>query len=170
MGQRTAITILLVGAVLADAVLGALRPATVRPPLLVLAVVAGVALVGGVRVGMVTGFVAGLLLDVLSGPASLVGVHTLTGLFAGTVAGYERRQSRAWVWSPSAFASVIGTLVVASAAALSVMLHRLLGTTVTDMLDSVVAGVAAGAIVTPVAQRAQRWLAYRPLFERSPRA
>jgi rod shape-determining protein MreD len=170
MGQRTAIMALLTGAMLADAAVGVLRPAATRSPLLVLAVVVGVALVGGVRVGMVTGFVAGLLLDALSGPASLAGVHTLTGLFAGTVGGYERRHLRAAAWSPAAFGSVIGALVVASSAVLFVALHRLLGTTVSDVLDSVVAAAAAGAIVTPLAQRAQWWLADRPLSERSPRA
>lgn len=170
MGQRTVTVALVSGALLADAVLGVLRPGVTRPPLFVLAVVAGLALEGGVRWGMATAFVAGLILDLVSGPASVAGVHTLTALFAGTVVGYERRHVGASVWSPAAFASVVGGLATATAAVVSVALHRLLGATVTDMFGSVAAALVVGSTVTPLAQRALRRLAHRPLSQRSPRA
>jgi hypothetical protein len=101
---------------------------------------------------------------------SLVGVHTLTALFAGTVVGYERRHLRASVWSPVAFASIVGGLATATAAALSVALHRLLGATVSDVFGSAAAALVVGALVTPLAQRALGRRAHRPLSQRSPRA
>jgi rod shape-determining protein MreD len=173
MGQRTAIVALLAGALVADAVLGILHPGVTRTPLFVLAVVAGIALEGGVRLGMITGFAAGLLLDLVSGPVSLAGVHTLTALIAGTAVGYERRHLRASVWSPAAFASIVGGLATATAAALSVALHRLLGATVSDVFGSAAAALAVGATVTPLAQRAlgrRGRPAHRPLSQRAPRA
>jgi rod shape-determining protein MreD len=170
MGQRTAIVALLAGALVADAVLGILHPGVTRPPLFVLAVVAGIGLDRGVRLGMVTGFATGLLLDLVAGPVSLAGVHTLTALFVGTAAGWERRHLRASVWSPTVVASTVGGLATVTAAVLSVMLHRLLGATVTDVFGSAASALAVGAIVTPVAQRALVRLAHRPLSQISTRA
>jgi rod shape-determining protein MreD len=136
----------------------------------VLAVVAGIALVGGVRSGMVTGFAVGLLLDLVSGPVSLAGVYTLTALFTGMIVGYGRRHMRVSTWSPAAFAGLVGGLATATGAVVSVGLHRLLGATVSDLFANVAGAVAVGSIVTPLAQRALGRLAHRPLSQRSPRA
>lgn len=168
MSQRTAITALLSCAVLGDAALGALQPATARPPLLSLAVVAGVALFAGARVGMVTGFVAGVLLDMLSGPASLAGVHTLTTLLVGTVVGYGRRHP---LYPSFVVAAVAGGLAVAGAAALSVVLHRLVGSAVGHLFGAVVVhALAVGSVVTPIVQRTLRRRVVRPLLLRPPGA
>jgi rod shape-determining protein MreD len=166
MSQRLAITVLLSCAVLGDAALGALQPAIARPPLLSLAILAGVALVVGARAGMVIGFVTGVLLDMLSGPASLAGVHTLTALLIGVVVGLGRRQMR---YPSSALATIGGGLGVAGAAVLSAALHRLLGSAVGPLLAVVVVqALAVGAIVTPIVQRTLLRLVVRPLLQKPP--
>jgi rod shape-determining protein MreD len=166
MSQRMAIAVLLCCGVLGDAALGALQPAIARPPLLSLATLAGFALVVGARVGMVIGFVAGVMLDMLSGPASVAGVHTLTALLIGVVVGLGRRH----VEHPSsALATVAGGLAVAGAAVLSVALHRLVGSVVGQLLDAVVVqALAVGAIVTPIVQRTLLRHVVRPLLQKPP--
>jgi rod shape-determining protein MreD len=164
MNQRLAITMLLSFAVLGDAALGALQPAILRPPVLSLAVVAGVALVVGARIGMAAGFVAGVVLDLLSGPASLAGVHTLMALLIGVAVGLGRRHVR---HVSSMLATVAGGVAVAGAAVLFVVLHRLLGSAVGDLRAAVVGqALAAGAIVAPIAQRTLLRLVVRPLLQK----
>jgi rod shape-determining protein MreD len=166
MDQRLAVTMLLSFAMLGDAALGALQPAILRPPVLSLAVVAGVALIVGARVGMAVGFVAGVVLDMLSGPASLAGVHTLMALLIGVTVGLARRHVR---HASSMLATVAGGLAVAGAAVLFVLLHRLLGSAVGDLREAVVGqALAAGAIVTPIVQRALLRLVVRPLLQKPP--
>jgi cell shape-determining protein MreD len=176
---RLAIVALLACALAADAALGVLSPAVARPPLMLLAVVAGVALSGGIRAGMVTGFGVGLVLDLLSGPESLAGVHALTALTVGAAAGVVRRhaggrtrwQSPYGVRPPSqsmlTVAVVTGALAVAGAAMLSVALHRLVGSDIGYLTSGIVAqALAAGSGVTPITHRAVRRLAVRPLVQR----
>ena len=85
--------------------------------LLSLAVVVGVGLLAGARVGMTSGFAAGVLLDLLSDPASVAGVHALTLLLTGTLAGYGRRHPR---HGSSALAAAGGGLMGGGAAGLAV--------------------------------------------------
>jgi rod shape-determining protein MreD len=166
MDQRLAITMLLSFAMLGDAALGALQPAILRPPVLSLAVVGGIALVVGARVGMAVGFVAGVVLDMLSGPASLAGVHTLMALLIGVTVGLARQHVR---HASSMLATVAGGLTVAGAAVFFVLLHRLLGSAVGDLRGAVVGqALAAGAIVTPIVQRTLLRLVVRPLLQKPP--
>jgi rod shape-determining protein MreD len=174
MAPRIAIILLLACALVGDAALGALAPASPRPALLLLAVVAGAALSGGVRVGIVTGFGVGLLLDRLSGPESLAGVHALTALAVGTAAGVANRrpEGRRPPAQPSLSVAVVaGGSAVASAALLSVALHRLVGSDVGDLAAGVVVqALAVGSFVAPAAQRTLQWIAVRPLAQPRHRA
>jgi cell shape-determining protein MreD len=107
-----------------------------------------------------------VLLDMLSGPASLAGVHTLTALLIGVVVGLGRRQMR---YPSSALATIGGGLGVAGAAVLSAALHRLLGSAVGPLLAVVVVqALAVGAIVTPIVQRTLLRLVVRPLLQKPP--
>ena len=167
-GRRTVIAGLLACALVGDAVFGALQPATVRPPLVCLAVVAGVALAAGARVGMVCGFAAGVMLDLLSGPASVAGVHTLTMVLTGAAAGYGRRHQQ---HDAPVVAAAAGSLVVAAAAVLSIALQRTLGSAVAHAFGPVAAqAVVVGAVVTTVAQRILLWRVVRPLLPKRPAA
>ncbi|HSK90236.1 MAG TPA: hypothetical protein VK875_02880 [Euzebyales bacterium] len=162
VGRRTAVCIVLASALVGDAALGAVRPAAVRPPVLLLAAVVAVATCGGVRAGMLAGFAAGIVLDALSGPASLAGVHTLTALLAGTTVGYARRHAH----RAGAFALIAGGLAVTGAGVVSVALHRLLGYAGGDMIDGVaVPALVAGTVVTPLAHRALRHFSSWPLSQ-----
>jgi rod shape-determining protein MreD len=166
--HRWVVAALLALAVIGDAGLGALQPAAVRPPLLSLAVVVGVALFAGARVGMTSGFVAGVVLDLLSGAASVAGVHALTMVLTGTLAGYGRRHPR---HGSPAFAAAVGGLAVCGAAVASITLQRLLGSAVAHALGPVVTqAVLVGSAVTPIAHRALRRRVVRPLLQKPPAA
>jgi rod shape-determining protein MreD len=166
--QRCAIAALLSVAVVGDAAFGALQPGTVRPALLSLAVVVGVGLFAGARVGMTSGFVAGVLLDLLSDPASVAGVHTLTMLLTGTLAGYGRRHPR---HGSTAVAAAVGGLMVCGAAVLSIVLQGMLGAAVAHAFGPVITqSVVVGSIVSPLAHRALRRRVVRPLSEIPPAA
>jgi rod shape-determining protein MreD len=163
MRRWTVILMLLSCAVLGDAGLGVLWPATTRPPVLTFAVVAGVALFGGGRLGVVAGFGAGVVLDLLSGSASLAGVHTLAALITGSAVGYVRRRRR---HVPAGFAAATGGLAVSAAAVAAVVLHRMLGYTVGGIVGDVVGqALVAGAVATPLAWRALDRLSVRPLSD-----
>lgn len=168
MGGRTVIAALLSCAVLGDAVLGALQPATARPPLVSLAAVAGVAVVAGARVGMIAGFAAGVVLDLLSGAASVAGVHILTLVLAGAAAGYGRRHPRR---DASAVVAATGSLAVAGAAVLSILLQRMLGSSVASAVGQVIVqALMVGAVVTVVVHRIYLWRVVRPLLRKRPAA
>jgi len=89
-------------------------------PQLVLVVIVSFSYLEGERVGMVTGFTAGLLQDLLLPPPSIVGltalVYTLIGYGVGTLRDYTARES---VWTPViavAWASAAAELGYASLA------------------------------------------------------
>lgn len=164
---RRTVVALIVGAVLGDAALGVLWPAVARPPLLPVAVVAAVALSGGVRAGMVTGFATGLVLDLLSGPVSVAGVHALTGLTVGAVVGWAHGDPR---HRAAGFAALTGALGVAGAAVMLLLLQRSLGYAVGDTMGTVVTqALAVGTIATPIVQRVLRRSAGWPLPQASVR-
>ena len=149
--RRRSACALVACALLGDAAIGALWPATARPALLPIAAVAGIALAGGARAGMVGGFATGLVLDLLAGPASVAGVHTLIALLVGAAVGSARRDPR---HSTAGFAALAGALAVAVAAVSFMMLQRALGYAGDDGLGTVVAqALVAGAITTPIARR-----------------
>jgi rod shape-determining protein MreD len=168
MGRRAAIAALLLCALVGDAVLGALQPATARPPLVSLAVVAGVALFAGARLGMVSGLVAGVVLDLLSGPASVAGIQTLTTVLTGAVVGYGRRHPR---HEAPAVAAAVGSLAVAGATVLSIVLQRMLGSAVAHAFGPAIAqAVVVGALVTTLAHRILLLRVVRPLLPKRPAA
>jgi rod shape-determining protein MreD len=80
-------------------------------PQLVLVVVVSMAWSGGERVGVVTGFAAGLLLDLLTLPQSITGlysfIYTLVGFGVGFFRAYVPAES---VWTP-VFTVAIATAV-----------------------------------------------------------
>jgi rod shape-determining protein MreD len=80
-------------------------------PQLVLVVVVSMAWSGGERVGVVTGFCAGLLLDLLTLPQSITGlysfIYTLVGFGVGFFRAYVPAES---VWTP-VFTVAIATAV-----------------------------------------------------------
>ena len=81
-------------------------------PQLVLVVVVSMAWSGGERVGVVTGFCAGLLLDLLTLPQSITGlyalIYTMVGFGVGFFRGFVPADS---VWTP------VFTVAIASAVA-----------------------------------------------------
>lgn len=162
MRRRVVIVAWLSCAVLGEACVGFLWPADVRPPLLAFAVVAGVALSVGTRVGVVAGFGTGVALDLLSGPASLAGVYTLTALIVGSASGALARRRRD---APSGSAAVAGALAVSTAAVVAVTLHRLFGYAIADVVSGVIGqGLALGAVVTPLVRHALARSSVRPLL------
>jgi rod shape-determining protein MreD len=167
MPSRAAIVALLVCAVVGDAAAGVLWPAAARPPLLPIAVVVAVAAAAGVRAGMVTGFATGLVLDLLSGPAAVAGVHALTALTVGTVAGWAQRDHR----HPTAAAAALsGALGVTGAAVMFLLLQQSLDAAGGGTVDTVVLpAFAVGTVVTPLVQRLLRRSAGWPLSQTSAR-
>lgn len=80
-------------------------------PQLVLVVVVSMAWTGGERVGVTTGFAAGLLLDLLTLPQSITGLYALIYTFVGFAVGFFRSFFPAEsVWTP-VFAVSIATAV-----------------------------------------------------------
>ena len=81
-------------------------------PQLVLVVVVSMAWSGGERVGVTTGFAAGLLLDLLTLPQSITGLYSLTYTMVGFSVGFFRVFVPAEsVWTP------VFTVAIASAVA-----------------------------------------------------
>lgn len=167
MPARWMVAALLAGAVVGDAALGAVWPAAARSPLLPIAVVAAVAVSAGVRAGMVTGFAAGLVLDLLAGPVSVAGAHALTALTTGTVAGWAHRDPR---HRTARFAALVGALSAAGASVMLLFLQRALDHAAGDTVGSVVThALAVGMVVTPIVHRMLRRSAGWPLPQTSAR-
>jgi rod shape-determining protein MreD len=94
-------------------------------PQLVLVVVISLAFLDGERVGIVSGFFGGLLLDLQLPPDSIVGLTALVYTMIGYGVGYFRQYSTGEsVWTP-VFAVAVGSAVAeVSYALLAIMLGR----------------------------------------------
>lgn len=94
-------------------------------PQLVLVVIVSFAYLEGERVGMVTGFTAGLLQDLLLPPPSLVGltalVYTLIGYGVGTLRAYTASES---VWTPVLAVAAASATAELGYASMAVMLGQ----------------------------------------------
>lgn len=166
MTLHAAALVVVGGAVVVDTALGVLPDALVAAPLWTLSAVVAVAAAGGARAGMLSGFGAGVLLDLLAGPVALAGVHTLTALAVGvTVGSVGRRLGRA-----IGFAVCAGAVAVPAAVGIATGLQRLLHPATGGMAELVAAGAAVGALATPVALRAVTLVVGRPLSQTAPRA
>jgi hypothetical protein len=159
MARRLLLLPLLSGGLLTDAALGALQPGSGHPPLVTLAVVAAIALAGGVRVGLVTGFGAGVALDLLAGTASLAGTLTLVGLTLGALVGSQAAGSDL---HPTGGVALSGALAVAGGGLLVLGLRALGGGSVGPLVGDVLLwGALMGVTITPLVFRIAVW----PLFQ-----
>lgn len=166
MTLRAAALVVIGGALVVDAALGVLPGARVAAPSCTVAAVVAVAAAGGSRAGMLTGFGAGVVLDLLAGPAALAGVHTLTMLAVGVAVGSVRGRVR----RATGFALCAGAVAVPAAVGVATGLQRLLHPATGGMAEPVAAGAVVGALATPVVLRAVTLVAGRPLSQTAPRA
>jgi rod shape-determining protein MreD len=94
-------------------------------PQVVLVVVISLAYTDGERVGVVTGFAAGLLQDLLLPPQSIMGltalVYTFVGYSAGKLSQFAPRDA---VWTPVATVAVASALSELGYALLSILMGR----------------------------------------------
>jgi rod shape-determining protein MreD len=92
-------------------------------PQLSLVVVVSLAYIDGERVGVVTGFTAGLVQDLLLPAGSIVGltalVYTLVGFAVGSLSRYSVSES---IWAPILGVILASTAAEAAYAAMSIML------------------------------------------------
>ncbi len=154
------------GAITADALVGAVRPGLAGVPFVTLSVVTAVALAAGPRVGMIAGFSAGAVLDLLGGPVSLAGVHTIVGVAVGVVTG----SAGAHLDGRNRGATMIGALAVTAGAILLLALHGTVAALKASIVGLVPCIALAGALVTPLALRVVKGTAGGPLTNRAPRA
>jgi rod shape-determining protein MreD len=118
------IVVLVLGAVLVDAVLFGPLNLPGAPPDVLLLVVAALALVVGPVGGAFTGFFAGLAADVLPPADHLVGRYALVFCLVGYLIGLLREEARDSV--------LLSLVVVAVAAAAATVLYGLLGALLGD--------------------------------------
>jgi rod shape-determining protein MreD len=94
-------------------------------PQLVLVVVVSLAYTDGNRVGVVVGFAAGLLQDLMLPPQSILGLTALVYTFVGYAAGTLRQFAPAdSVWSPVLAVALASALAEGAYALLSIIMGR----------------------------------------------
>lgn len=147
--MRPAVPLLLVGAMALDAVLGTARMGAPSAPVVTLSVVAAVALGIGRSTGAGAGFGAGVVLDLLAGPASPGGVHALVGLAVGTCAGMPRPR----VLGPVGSGVAVGAPAVGAGTAVTLALQGLATSASSMPVDMVAIGALAGAVACPMVLR-----------------
>lgn len=149
MTVRPAVPALLVVAIVLDAVVSTVRTGASTAPVVTLAVVAGIALAMGGSVGAIAGFGAGVVLDLLAGPASPGGVHAIVGLALGSCAGAVRPR----LLGPVGGGVAVGAPAVAVASAGTVALQGLATSAWSVPVDIVAIGASSGAIACPMVVR-----------------
>ena len=147
--MRPAVPVLLAGAMALDGALSTARMGAPSAPVATLSVVAAVALGIGGSTGAIAGFGAGVVLDLLAGPASPGGVHALVGLAVGTCAGVARPR----VLGPVGSGVAIGAPAVGGGAAVIVTLQGLATSASSLPVEMVAGGALAGAIACPMVVR-----------------
>jgi cell shape-determining protein MreD len=148
------------GAVFVDALMGAVRPGNGATAVCTIATVVAIAQVGGVRRGMVAGFATGMTLDLLAGPASVLGVQAITGLLVGAAVGAVGSRTPGNIGAAVLTAVVaVPTTVVATAALRALAGPAEFG----DPRAAVALAVCTGLVVTPVAARLITTFDGRPL-------
>lgn len=124
-------------------------------PDLVLLVVVGAGLARGSTFGMLTGFAAGLLLDLTPPADHIAGRWALALLVVGFLAGAIRhgRPTASLAVATAAAASFVGTSIYAMT---GMLLHQTppFGTVLTTILIGVVYDVVLAVLVLPLVQRA----------------
>lgn len=150
--MRPAVPLLVVGAMAFDAVLGAARTGAPSVPVVTLSVVAAVALGVGRSAGAIAGFGAGVVLDLLAGPASPGGVHALVGLAVGTFAGAVRPR----VLGPVGRGIAVGAPAVGTGTAVTLVLQGLATSAPALPAEMVGLGTLAGAVACPMVVRLLR--------------
>lgn len=147
--MRPAMALVLVGALTLDALLGAARTGAPSAPVVTLSAVAGIGLAAKGRTGAITGFGAGVVLDLLAGPASPGGVHAFVGLAVGTVANVARPR----VLGPVGGGVTVGGSTVGLGTAVTLALQGLAASASVLPVDMVVLGVLSGALTCPMVVR-----------------
>ena len=151
------------GAVLADTVIATAGTAVPTAPIVTLAAVVGVGLARGTRVGALAGFAVGVVLDLLSGPAALGGVATLTCVTIGASAGGLTRHARAsHVGTPA-----VGAVLVACSTIVGLSAQGLTGWAPIVAAPLVACAGAVGLLVTPVVRHWSEDLTDRSVPKRS---
>lgn len=152
---------LVVCGLLSDTLVAIVRTSAGGTPAITVSVITALALVVGPYRGMLLGFAAGVVLDLLAGPVA-GGVHALGGVVAGAVAGViGRRGSDRLAGSP-----LVGVVVVPAVVLGVLTLHGLFGQPAVAMVAALRWSAVCGALVTPLICR----LAGRPLSKVAVRA
>lgn len=160
--MRPAVPVVLAAATVLDAVLGTARMGAPSAPVVTLSVVAGIGLATKGRTGAFVGFGAGVVFDLLAGPASPGGVHALVGLAVGSVVGVARPRVR----RPVSGGVVVGAAAAGGGTAVTLALQGLATSAASVSIGGVVLGALAGAIACPMVLRFLRGA----LPERAPAA
>jgi hypothetical protein len=149
---------LLACGITADATVAIVQTGAGSTPVVTVSVVTALALVDGPYRGMLIGFAAGVVLDLLAGPA-VGGVHALGGVAVGALAGAVggRAPDR-----PRGMA-LTGVVVVPAVALGVLTLHGLLGRPAVSFGGALPWAVVCGAVVTPLTAWVSGRLAIRPL-------
>jgi rod shape-determining protein MreD len=147
--MRARVPVLVVLAIVLDTVVGTARTGAPTAPVVTLAVVAGIALGAPGSVGAIAGFGAGVVLDLLAGPASPGGVHALVGLTVGSCVGAVRPR----LLGPIGSGLLIGAPVVVVAAAGTMALQGLAASGPTLPVDIVALGALSGALACAMVVR-----------------
>lgn len=153
--------VLLIGGVVGDALVAIVRTSAGGTPAITLSVITALALIAGPNRGMLLGFAAGVVLDLLAGPV-VGGVHALGGVVTGAVAGAigQRGPDRLRA-SP-----LVGVVMVPTMASGVLTLYALLGQPAAAMATALQWSAVCGALVLPLVGR----LAGRPLSKVAARA
>jgi rod shape-determining protein MreD len=124
-GRLAAFAALLIVAVaLQTTVLKSITLLGVQPGL-VLVVVVSLALLDGPKVGVVTGFAGGLLLDLLLPPQAILGLTAMVYVFVGYIVGQVREMApEGSVWAPVLSVAAASAATEASYAILSILLGQ----------------------------------------------
>lgn len=139
---------LLVCGVLADGLVAMVRTGTGGAPAITLSVVTALALIAGPYRGMLWGFAAGVVLDLLAGPA-VGGVYALGGIVTGAVAGVAGRRAPLRLRARP----VIGVVVVPGVLLGALTLHGMLGQPAMSFAGALQWSVVCGMLMTPLVAR-----------------
>lgn len=164
--RRAAPTAALLGAVLADTVIATVGTAAPPAPVMTLATVVAVGLARGPCVGVLAGFVVGVVLDLLSGPVGLSGASALTCLAVGACAGGVARRAG----QDRTGAAVAGGVLVPCGSIAGLSVHGLAGWAPAVALPLVAGAVVVGLVVTPLVRRWSGDLPVRSVPNLTPRA
>lgn len=147
--MRPVVPVVLVAAIVVDAVAGTARMGAPTVPVMTLSVVVAIALRTTGSVGAVAGFGAGVVVDLLAGPASPGGVHALVGLAVGMCAGALRPR----LLGPVSAGAAVGAPVVAAGSAVTLALQGLATSASSLPIETVAIGALSGAIACPMVLR-----------------